>query len=91
MEWCLSPEGWRMEGEDVRLNKLYDITKLEEDEESREKYYEKIFYKEKYIESYDEERGTEFNQTLLVKEGSLTLRLRHLVWPLRRLSAFIMH
>ena len=81
MEWCLSPEGWRMEGEDVRLNKLYDITKLEEDEESQEKYYEKIFYKEKYIESYDEERGTEFNQTLLV---TFSLKYRDYTAGIRR-------
>ena len=81
MEWCLSPDGWRMEGEDVRLNKLYDITKLEEDEESREKYYEKIFYKEKYIESYDEERGTEFNQTLLV---TFSLKYRDYTAGIRR-------
>lgn len=81
MEWCLSPEGWRMEGEDVRLNKLYDITKLEEYEESREKYYEKIFYKEKYIESYDEERGTEFNQTLLV---TFSLKYRDYTAGIRR-------
>ena len=35
-EWCLSPTGWFMEGEDRTLKRQYDITKLEEtDEEKR--------------------------------------------------------
>lgn len=80
-EWCLSPAGWRMEGEDVRLNKTYDISRLEESEESREKYYEKIFYKEKLIESYDEERGISFDQTLLV---TFSLKYRDYTAGIRR-------
>lgn len=65
-EWCLSPTGWFMEGEDRTLKSQYDITKLEETDEDRDKYYNRIFYKEKYVESYDEERDISFNQTLLV-------------------------
>ena len=80
-EWCLSPAGWFMEGEDISLNRQYDITKLEDSEEDREKYYDKIFYKEKYIESYDEMRDISFNQTLLVtfslKYRDYTMRVRN--------------
>ena len=80
-EWCLSTAGWFMEGEDISLNRQYDITKLEDSEEDREKYYDKIFYKEKYIESYDEMRDISFNQTLLVtfslKYRDYTMRVRN--------------
>ena len=61
--WCLSPTGWHLDGE---TGTTYDITKLEGSEEQKEKYYDAVFYKETYIESYDEERDISFNQTLLV-------------------------
>ena len=61
--WCLSPTGWHLDGE---TGTTYDIMKLEESEEQKEKYYDAEFYKETYIESYDEERDISFNQTLLV-------------------------
>ena len=57
-EWCLSPDGWELEGS---RNK-YNISNLEDNEENRKK----IFYKQKYIEGYDEERDISFNQTLIV-------------------------
>ena len=81
MEWCLSPAGWHMEGEDIEPGRTYDITKLDETEESRERYYDEIFYKEKYIESYDEERGISFNQTLLV---TFSLKYRDYTAGIRR-------
>ena len=81
MEWCLSPTGWHMEGEDLRTGRSYDITKLEGTEESKEKYYDEIFYKEKYIESYDEKRGISFNQTLLV---TFSLKYRDYTASIRR-------
>ena len=57
-EWCLSPDGWELEGS----KKKYNISKLEDNEKNRSK----IFYKQKYIEGYDEERDISFNQTLIV-------------------------
>lgn len=57
-EWCLSPDGWELEGS---RNK-YNISNLEDNEENRKK----IFYKQKYIEGYDEERDISFNQILIV-------------------------
>lgn len=61
-EWCLDPTGWKLEGSD----KLYNINDLESTDETCAENYDKIFYKEKYIEGYDEERDIEFNQTLMV-------------------------
>jgi len=57
-EWCLSTTGWTLEGS----KKKYDISKLEDTPENRNK----IFYKQRYIEGYDEERDITFDQTLIV-------------------------
>ena len=61
-EWCLDPDGWYLEGD----TKIYRIDHLEDTEEDRKKNLDKTFYKQKYIEGYDEERDIEFNQTLIV-------------------------
>ena len=60
--WCLDPCGWRAEGE----NKTYDIRHLEDSDKEKEENYKKTFYKQKYIEGYDEERDIAFHQTLIV-------------------------
>lgn len=60
--WCLEPTGWQLEGS----KKEYDITHLEDTEEDRAENYGRVFYKQRYIEGYDEERDIEFNQTLIV-------------------------
>lgn len=57
-EWCLDPTGWQLEGS----TKTYDITKLEDTEENRNR----IFYKQRLIEGWDEERDIAFDQTLIV-------------------------
>jgi transposase len=57
-EWCLSPTGWTLEGS----RKKYDISTLDDTPENRNK----IFYKQQYIEGYDEGRDISFNQTLIV-------------------------
>ena len=57
-EWCLDPTGWELEGN----SKKYDISKIEDTPENRSR----IFYKQKLIEGYDEERDIEFDQTLIV-------------------------
>jgi transposase len=44
-EWALNPTGWKLNGD----LKEYDISKLEETEESKEKYKNKTFYKERWI------------------------------------------
>lgn len=60
--WCLEPTGWHLEGS----KKEYDITHLEDTQEDRAENYDRTFYKQRYIEGYDEERDIEFNQTLIV-------------------------
>lgn len=44
-EWALEKTGWKLSGS----NKAYDISKLEETEESKEIYKDKTFYKERWI------------------------------------------
>ena len=56
--WCLDPTGWELEGS----RKKYNISKLEDTEENRKL----LFYKQRYIEGYDEEMDISFNQTLIV-------------------------
>ena len=57
-KWALDPTGWELEGS----KKKYDISALEDTPENRKK----IFYKQMFIEGYDEERDISFNQTLIV-------------------------
>lgn len=61
-EWCLEATGWHLTGS----NEEFDITRLEDTAEDHDKNYDRIFYKEKYIEGYDDERDIDFNQTLIV-------------------------
>ena len=44
-EWALTKTGWKLSGD----LKEYDISKLEESEETIEKYKNKVFYKERWI------------------------------------------
>lgn len=57
-DWCLDPKGWELEGS----KKKYDISKLEDTPENRNR----IFYKQRLIEGYDAERDVTFDQTLIV-------------------------
>lgn len=57
-EWCLDPAGWHLEDE----KRSYNISELEDTPENRKK----VFYKQKLIEGYDEERDISFDQTLIV-------------------------
>ena len=75
-DWCLDPNGWMLEGS----NKKHDISGLENTPENRKK----IFYKQKLIEGYDEERDITFDQTIIVtyslkyKEYQQTVRSRQI-------------
>ena len=75
-DWCLDPKGWELEGS----KKKYDISKLDDTPENRKK----IFYKQKLIEGYDEERDITFDQTIIVtyslkyKEYQQTVRNRQI-------------
>lgn len=61
--WCLDPTGWKLDGDDKNT---YDIRDLEKTEKDREKNYDKIFYKEKYIEDYDEARDISFSYSRII-------------------------
>ena len=75
-DWCLNPEDWELEGS----KKKYDISELDNTPENRKK----IFYKQKLIEGYDEERDITFDQTIIVtyslkyKEYQQTVRNRQI-------------
>lgn len=56
--WALSPEGWQLEGSSTK----YDIRDIEDTPENRNR----IFYKQRYIEGYDEKRDIGFDQTMIV-------------------------
>ncbi len=68
IKWCLDPTGWRLDGakDDKGKDIIFDIRELEKTEDDRNKYHDKIFYKEKYIESYDEERDISFNYSRVI-------------------------
>ena len=51
-DWALEKTGWKLSGD----SKEYDISKIEETEESIEKYKNKIFYKERWINENDLEQ-----------------------------------
>ena len=44
-EWALTPTGWKLSG----TTKEYDISELEKTEDSINKYKDKVFYKERWI------------------------------------------
>ena len=57
-KWALDSSGWSVESS----KKIYDISEIEDTPENRKK----IFYKEKLIEGWDDERNIEFTQNLIV-------------------------
>ena len=66
IDWCLDPSGWELEGS----RKKFDISKLEDNDENRNK----IFYKQRLIDGWDEERDIAFDQTLIV---TYSLKYKH--------------
>ena len=57
-DWCLDTSGWMIEGSSQK----YSISEIEDTPENRDK----IFYKQRLIEGYDEERDITFDQNLIV-------------------------
>lgn len=57
-DWCLESTGWHLKDHAG----TFDISKLEENDETMDL----IFYKERWVEGYDQERDIEFNQNLIV-------------------------
>ncbi|MDR1017193.1 MAG: IS1634 family transposase [Lachnospiraceae bacterium] len=61
-EWALDPHSFHLEGS----KETYNLNNLDESINTKNK----VFYKQKLIEGYDEERDVEFNQTLIVTYSS---------------------
>jgi len=57
-DWALDPKGWQLEGH----SETFDISKLEDTNENSNL----IFYKQRLIEGWDEERDIDFTQNLIV-------------------------
>lgn len=57
-DWCLDPEGWMLEGDP----RTWNIAALADSEENNHR----IFYKQRLLEGWDEERDIAFDQTLVV-------------------------
>lgn len=57
-DWCLDTSGWMIEGSSQK----YSISEIDDTPENRDK----IFYKQRLIEGYDEERDITFDQNLIV-------------------------
>ena len=56
--WALDPTGWSLEG----CEETFDISELEDTPENRNK----LFYKQQWIEGWDEERDIAFEQNLII-------------------------
>lgn len=69
-DWALEPTGWKLCGD----NKDYDITKLEDTEESREYYKNKVFYKERWIDENDIEQKLIVTFSLKYKDYQRKIR-----------------
>lgn len=66
-EWCLDPTGWQEKGSRKKIN----INELKDTTANRNR----IFYKQRLVEGYDEERDIAFDQTLIV-----TYSLKHKIY-----------
>ena len=73
-EWALSKDGWSLEGE----TKEYDISQLEDTEESKKKYYNKVFYKKRWIKENDLEQVLIVTYSIKYKEYQKRIRDKQL-------------
>jgi transposase len=73
-QWALDPKGWHLHGRD----KTYDISLLDKDEESYEKYKEETFYKERWIKEDGLEQKLIVTFSLKYRNYQRQLRSRQL-------------
>lgn len=69
-KWCLENTGWKLIGS----NKTYDINKLEDTEESKKAYKDKVFYKERWIKENELEQKLIVTYSLKYKNYQETIR-----------------
>ena len=73
-EWALDADGWSLEG----VSAKFDIAKLEETEELREKYRDCTFYKERWIKEDGLEQKLIITYSLKFKEYQRYIRNRQI-------------
>lgn len=73
-EWALSKDGWKLEGDE----KEYDISHLEDTEESKKLYYNKIFYKKRWIKENDLEQVLVVTYSIKYKNYQKRIREKQL-------------
>lgn len=73
-EWALSTDGWSLEG----VSAKFDIAKLEEPEELKEKYKDCTFYKERWIKEDGLEQKLIVTYSLKFKEYQRYIRNRQI-------------
>lgn len=69
-EWALEKTGWKLSGD----SKEYDISKLEDTEESKELYKNKVFYKERWMNENDLEQKLIVTFSLKYKDYERKIR-----------------
>jgi transposase len=69
-QWALATEGWSLDG----VSKTFDITQIEETEESKEKYRNCTFYKERWIKEDGLEQKLIITYSLKYKEYQRHIR-----------------
>ena len=69
-EWALDTTGWKLEGS----NKIYDISKIEESDECKEKYKNSIFFKSRWINENDLEQQLIVTYSLKYKNYMRNIR-----------------
>lgn len=72
--WALATDGWSLDG----LRRKFDIAKIEESEELKEKYKDCTFYKERWIKEDDLEQKLIVTYSLKYKEYLRYIRSRQI-------------
>lgn len=70
MDWALSPNDWKIIGD----NKKYNISKIEETEESKNYFKDKTFYKERWINENDIEQKIIITYSLKYRDYQKKIR-----------------
>ncbi len=73
-QWALDPTGWHLPG----VNKLYDISLLDKDEDNYEEYKSKTFYKERWIKEDGLEQKLIVSYSLKYRDYQRQIRNRQL-------------
>ena len=73
-DWALDNNGWLLPGSD----KTYDISKLEENDESKDLYKDKTFYKERWIKENDLEQRLIITYSIKYKDYQKNIRSKQI-------------